>query len=168
MSNIKYITDVDGITYDRRKQMYILDRNYFDATLNTTLDDIFGDEKETEAELYSLSRSFDNYIFGRLCYPEDYEKKKYLVITSKRLVTILRDAMVSCLEAFITTGRRQMIKETGINFEESKLINNFYEMLRSHKYDEETMQILERDNLFSYKDRLDHVYVDESLIGVGY
>lgn len=169
------LTNVEGLIYDEKAKRYIVTPSYVLDKINENLSTKYkgatkesGDRNAKEI-CDRCSRQFYNFMYGeQRMWPEDFNKKQYLLLTDENTVKVSRDIMLSHIESTVLTRRDLLILEHGVDLDGSKLIEDFDTNMDKYRFSTDTREIFNQDRNLRYKERLTNRDIEPSLIGVGY
>lgn len=168
MTDTSKVAFIDGIIYDSSLRLPHLDPSYVKNKLNEDIEDLYGSKENALEILKRVARQVMNYIYDKKTYPEDFDKKQYLIITNENVMRVLRDIMFSHLEATVLTRRDLLLLETGIDLDGAQLIEDYDHHLDMYRFSVDTMSIFNQHRLLRYKERLNYTNIPNSLIRSGY
>lgn len=160
---MKYETaEVNGVEFNANLERYVPTLNYVNDVIHDNLEAIFPEQYKYVLE--DASSIITGYVLSsRLCYPEDIEKKQYLMYTKPKVVKVLRDAMVSLIQEMILNGRDRVLRGHGIYSGAADA--NYGKILDKYPFGKPTMDILDRHLYTSRLQRLNYEFVEPSLLG---
>ena len=147
---------VVGMFYDYEGHRWILETDYIDQRLNETIQTHFLSKDNAKEISDRASRRTYDYIYKHKTWPEDFFKKEFLINTKLENVEILREIMISDMESIIQSRRDLIMLEHGTDIDKGEVIEDFYKTLEKHEFTPQTVQIYNRNNLFAYKEKLNH------------
>lgn len=169
------LLNVDGLIYNEKKKRYIVTPSYVLTMVNENLNVKYkGPTKESgrknaEEICDRCSRQFYNYEYGnQRMWPEDFDKKQYLLLTDENTVKVSRDIMLSHIESTILTRRDLLILEHGVDLDGSKLIEDFDQHMDKYRFSTDTREIFNQDRNLKYKERLTNRDIEPTVIREGY
>lgn len=157
---------IDGLKFDTKSERYVLDRDYANNLLNIDLETIYlnGDD----AYILDInSRQIHNHIYGAsLTYPEDIEKKKYLVSQSTNTLKVLREAMASYLEEMLLFSKHRVLMSSGYDAPNHTIDSALREQLEKYPLSKHVTMMLEQDpkRYLHKKERLFYIHVEPELL----
>ena len=154
------IKTVDGVEYNDKKQRFLTTNPWVLKQLGFDIKVLKVDDTVmTDAFFDQISRHCYDYYYS-FKRPEDLEKAEYILHSTVKNVTAIRDAMVAHIEyALFSSGNLVKLKNA-IN--ESTGTTVEYKLLREDfVVADETRQILDRNKLL-YRDRLNYFTIPES------
>ena len=168
------LLNVDGLIYDEKKKRYIPTISYINTVLNVNMATLYkGHNKQSSTTnakeiLDRISRQFYNYIYDEKTWPEDFDKKEYLILTNESVVKLGRDIMVSHMESVILTRRDLLALEHGVDLDGNKLIEDFDKNMELYQFSLDTRRMFNQHRIFKYRERLNLKDIDPSVIRYQY
>lgn len=161
------IVQDDDLYYDEKYKRYGVNNNFINTTLNVNMNNRYRGEKFAEAILDRCSRQIYAAVYANNTYPEDRDRKEYLLTTDVKLVNLLKLIIRSHVETTIFTRRDILIMEHGVDLDGQKLIDDFDENMEKYEFSLPTRQIMKQNGFFAYRERIDQDIPNE-VLGVGY
>lgn len=162
------IVIIDNVKYLPSRKQYVPDVNYYNNWLaEQNLEVHFVSKEEFDhIKLMCSDRFYVNQYGVKLMWPEDFLKKQHLLVTDHTNVLDSVLAMAEDMKSIIASRRDLVPLQHGVNFEDNKVIEDFYLTMKDHIFSIETMNVLNRNRVLSYKERLNLRVIEN--IGVGY
>lgn len=159
---------VDNVDYDSQRKQYIMTTTYIQDWLKEQgLEARFIGKEEFDLIRFICSDRFYNYQFGEeRMYPEDFAKKQHLLITDSQNVLDSLACMREDMKSIIASRRDLVDIEHGVNFDEGKVIEDFYETIKKQVFSPQTMRVMNRNRVLAYKERLNLRVIAN--LGVGF
>jgi len=162
------VATVDGLDYDEKLRIFRLNLSYTKNRLNEDLVALYGSTPNAMEILTRVSRQFYNYVYDKKTYPEDFDKKQYLLITDENVARVSREIMFSHLESTVLTRRDLLLLEAGVDLDGAKLIEDYDTHLDEYRFAVDTMSIFNQHRVLRYKERMNLKEITSSMIRVGY
>lgn len=162
------IVIVDKVDYDSQRKQYIMTTNYIQEWLKEQDIEVnFIGKKEFDQIRFICSDRFYNYQYGKeRMYPEDFAKKQHLLITNHTNVLDSLACMREDMKSIIASRRDLVDIEHGINFDEGKVIEDFYETIKKNPFSPQTFYVMNRNRFLMFKERLNLRVITN--LGVGF
>lgn len=168
MGELTKVINLEGLKYSEKSRRYVLDVEYASNVIEEELTLLYNGEANVKALLDRISRQFYNYVYDKKTWPEDFDKKQYLILTDSDIVRLSRDIMISHLESVVLTRRDLLVLEHGIDLDGNKLIEDFDKNMEEYQFAVDTMRMFNQHRILRYKERLNNKDIDPSAIRVGY
>jgi len=148
------LVNVPGLAYNDKQRRFIVTKSYILSHLNVNLATLYGGTKNEKEILDRVSRQFYNYVYDEKTWPEDFEKKQYIILTDEDIVRLSRDIMVSHMESVVLTRRDLLVLEHGIDLDGNKLIEDFDKNMELYQFSLDTRRMFNQNRTLRYKERL--------------
>ena len=169
------LQEVEGLIYKEKERRYVVTPSYVQTMINENLNVKYkgatkeSGRKNAEEICDRVSRQFYNFMYGKeRMWPEDFDKKQYLLLTVENTVRVSRDVMLSHIESTVLTRRDLLILEHGVDLDGAKLIEDFDQNMEKYRFSTDTRDIFNQDRVLMYKERLTNRDIDPSVIRIDY
>ena len=148
------LLNVDGLAYNKSARRFRVTASYILSNLNVNLTTLYGGTKNAFEILDRVSRQFYNNVYDEKTWPEDFEKKQYIILTDEDIVKLSRDIMTSHMESVVLTRRDLLALEHGIDLDGNKLIEDFDKNMELYQFSLDTRRMFNQNRVLRYKERL--------------